>query len=189
MKEQLRNSLPSHSTSEVLYFGQVIDALNALSSTTPEKIFINIQDYPRHWKIFNQLLSSETELILFSAVPVDVKEENKIQALGLTLVNSIDSVFFPSESIEKKTDTTLVSVAATLVLSNSEELFITEVTNADSTGLTCRDLPRWNQITLLGSLARPTGQVMESLELSLIPSNEKKLLFLRDAEKVLDFLR
>lgn len=74
--------------SDSINYKWLLKALDNIEEISPDITIINVQDYPRHWKVLAQFLNSgiaenQCKTLLFSDEPFSIEEENKAKALGI----------------------------------------------------------------------------------------------------------
>ena len=81
---------------DFLFFSDIISALNSLQNGEPGLILINMNDFPRHWKVFHQITEPETKIILLTRTQIDEKELNKAKVLDVPVIPNISEEFLQS---------------------------------------------------------------------------------------------
>lgn len=119
---------------DVIIYRWLMKAMDNIEEISPDLIFINATEYPRHWKILSQYvlgIEKNPKIILFASVPLSNEDNEKAKYL------KIDSIVSSSEDLlevcslddvyeEPEVENT---IEETEILENKEENFENEISN------------------------------------------------------------
>jgi len=181
-----------------LTFPTLLSALQFMEQKPPKLVLVHGGDYPRHWKILSQLIEPETKLILFHQEPLDPKELKKAEALGVTLIDTLNPEFFAELLPSQKEDSPRSKGSQSyseepfeklLLITTNKKLYVVETIAKTEHSIRVKELPAMLPTTFKALLVnnQDSSESVESLEL-INPSKPQSVTNQSENEQLLFFL-